>query len=243
MANDAIDLAILSSKTLRKGQLAKDILEVAEADYKTVLRGIAAQEIAAQQALGNHPTHLIVDGKQHGSVSDAKYSVVALFVDGKSMVAALNDVWRELQREARRVTGRTAQRFEVWTSERTPTPHKAGDTPNTINADALNISTALYVVGPLVPHTRKYQWYFGPGGPKQFRRSRALQYKNLKARDKPRVAYTIHQNAARAVQRKYPWLRITDIWVSTPNVNPSGKTAITRVPAVAILSRNKGALH
>ncbi len=242
MAQGTIDIATIGTKTLKKGQVAKDILSVAEADYKTVLRGIAAQEIAAQQAIGNNPTNIIVDGKKNGSVSQANYSVVAYFVDSKSMVAALNDVWRELHSLARRITGRTAGAFEVWASEGPGRARKAGNDPSAVNPDAIGIRTGLYAVGPMVSYTRKYQWLYGHGPRKVNTRRKKYGQKGVATRDRPKVPLTIHEQAARNVQRKYPWLRITDAWLEVPNQNPSGSTPVTRVPGVGIWSRRKGRL-
>src|SRR5262245_12114142 len=96
---NAIRLPVRSSRATRS--VAKDVIEVAEADYQFVLRSIAAQAIAQQAPIGNRLTNLIVDGSGNKPVDQALYSVRALFVQPAVIIRAIADAWERLQRIAR----------------------------------------------------------------------------------------------------------------------------------------------
>lgn len=235
----AIQLKPLKTKVLRKGQLAHDLIEVAEADYPVVLRGIAAQELNAQIAIGNKPSNIIVDGRPNKPISQAMYSVRVFFLDVAAMIAAAKSAYDELQRINRRVTGRTAGLYEVYT-QTDGRLALVGSNPNSLNSNNVKMGTGIYIVGPMVPFTRKYRYMMGSGTKARFRRSKAKRYSKWKARDKPLVQRSIHELAAMTTQRKFVNVNVVDTFIQSQNLNTGGKTIVDRVPAVAIWSRRRG---
>lgn len=235
----ALQVQNLGTKILRKGQLAKDILVVAEADYLTVLRGIAGQEINEQISIGNKPANVIVDNRQNKPITQALYSVRVFFLDVAMMISAAKSAYGELQRVNRRVTGKTAGEYEVYVQTEGRVT-LVGSDPGSLNSGNVKLGTGIYIVGPMVPFTRKYRYMMGSGVEARFRRSKAKRYSKWKARDKPLVQRSIHELAAMSAQRKHVNVNIVDTFVQSRNLNPGGKVAVDRVPAVAIWSRRRG---
>ena len=239
---ETIKLPSVPPKKMRRGMLPDDIFEVAQNDYQAVMQQIAAQEIAQQVAIGNKPTNLIVDNRKNGRIADVKFSVVAFFVDAAIMLAALNDVWEELHRLGAEDTGYAEQNYQVWAQNGRDKPRYAGTSPAAISADAINPSTGLFVVGPMVSYTRKYRWLRDGGVSRKFKASRRTELKGLKVKDKPRVAVSIQEEAARRVARRYRPLSVKESWVSVADLNPGGRHGVTRVPGVVVRRKPKGAI-
>ena len=240
MTSDVIVLPATPTKKLNRGNLSGDLLEVAEKDYRSILQQIAAQEIAGQVALGNKPSNIIVDDKKSKPIADVRFKIVAYFVDAAMMLAALNDVWDDVRRLGAHDTGTAESQWQVWIQQGRSTPRYAGDSPAAVNAADITASTGLFVVGPVVAYTRKYRWLRDGGVARKFKASRRGELKGLKMKDKPKVAVSIHEQAATRAARKYRPLTIRESWVPVNDLNTRGKTAVTRIPGVVIRRKAKG---
>lgn len=233
----ALQIKNLGTKTLQKGQVSKDILEVAKADYLTVLRGIAAQETAAQIAIGNKPTNIIVDNRAGKPITEATFSVQVFFIDAAMLKRALVDAWREFQMLSRRVTGRTADQYQVWSYSRTGDKFMAS-TPAGVQLADIKPGMGLMIVGPMVAHTRKYR-FFHSSGKRMTRVSRNKKYAHLAG--PVMVGKSIHEVVEMKLRRLYRALKISEVWIDVPNLNPAGQSSVDKVPAIYIGSR-KGRL-
>lgn len=231
----------LGTKTLQKGQLVKDILSVAEADYRTVLAGITAQEIAAQVAIGNKPSNVIVDGKANKPINQVQFSTVTYFTDVQTMLNAIADVWREVHRLSEVSTGQTIAQWQIWRSTRGGDMFVA-NSPSSIRPDTVTRAGGFMVAGPLVPHTRKYRFVTPGGVEAKYRMSRNKKWKRLAAKDRPRVKRSLHEIVVTMMRRKYPGLGFAEAWIKVPNLNPSGKTPVNKIPTVMVWFKKKGAV-
>ena len=227
----------LGTKTLQKGQVTKDILAVAQADYLTLLRGIAAQEVAAQIALGNKPTNIIVDGRPGKPITEATRSVVVYFIDAAMLKRALIDAWREFQMLSRRVTGKTADQYEIWSFSKATGDRFMASTPAGVQVADIKQGMALQIVGPMVAHTRKYR-FFDRSGQRMQRQSRALPYASrIAAGQKIMVGRSLHEMVVSTIKKKYRALKVAEVWIDVPDLNPAGHSSVTKVPAIYIGSR------
>lgn len=229
---------VLSSKVLKKGTLAKDILSVAYEDYPIVLRGIAAQETAEQVAVGNKPTNILVDNRKGKKIDEALYSIKVSFVAVEDIQDAVHALWQEMQRLMMRSTGETARHLEVWQGIAFRKAHYVGNSPSVVTTASLTPRTGTYIAGPMTANTRKFRWLSSAG--KKFKASRRKELKGLKARDKPKTTMAVQEVAIRNVKRRYPQLSIVYTFITVPNLNTTGKTPVNRVPAIAVWARNKG---
>lgn len=232
----ALQIANLGTKTLQKGQVTKDILEVAKADYLLLLRGIAAQETAAQIAIGNKPTNIIVDNRPGKPIDEATFSVQVFFIDAAMLKRALVDAWREIQMLSRRVTGKTADQYQIWSYSRTGDQFMAA-TPSGVQVADIKAGMGLMVVGPMVAHTRKYR-FFDRAGRKMQRQSKAKKYAaRIAAGQKIMVGRSIQTMVVSILKKKYRALRISEVWINVPDLNPAGKSSVDKIPAIYIGSR------
>ena len=213
--------------------MSKDILEVAKADYLTVLRGIAAQETAAQIAIGNKPTNIIVDNRAGKPITEATFSVQVFFIDAAMLKRALVDAWREFQMLSRRVTGKTADQYQVWSYSRTGDKFMAA-TPAGVQLADIKPGMGLMIVGPMVAHTRKFR-FFDRTGKRMMRKTRAKKYANSSTPGM--VGRSLHEMVVSSIKKKYRALKVSEVWVDVPNLNPAGKASVTKVPALYIGSR------
>lgn len=237
----ALQIQNLGTKTLQKGQVSRDILEVAKADYLTVLRGIAAQETAAQIAIGNKPTNIIVDNRPGKPITEATFSIQVFFIDAALIRRALIEAWREVQMASRRVTGATVGRYEVWAGG------SGGDrmlapSPASVKASDITPGVGLMIVGPMVPHSRKFR-FFDRSGKRMMRQTRAKKYANrVAAGQKIMVRQSIQEIVVAKLKRQFRSLTIAEVWVPVPDQNPAGKSSVTKVPAIYIGSKRRGRL-
>jgi hypothetical protein len=230
-------------KVLKKGQLVKDVIQVAENDYLALLRGTAAQETAQQIKIGNKPTNLIVDNKRGKKIDQALYSIKVHFFAAEDILKALNEAWAIMQRLMVRATGETASRLEVWQGRYNKKPVRVGSNPAAVSISSLAPYIGTYIVGPMAPNTRKFRWL--TTGKRTFRASRRKELNGLKAREKPKVPHSIHEMTIRIMKQRYPQLIFADAWVDTYNLTPgarSKRTTVNRVPTIAIWARSKGGI-
>jgi len=224
-------------KILKKGQLQKDLIQVAENDYLHLLRGIASQETAEQIRLGNKPTNIIVDKRRNKPISQATFSIQVFFVTATDMINALKDGWAMMQRLMARETGLAAKSLEVWQSQNGKNS-RAGNHPSSIREAGITRGTGLYIAGPMVPYSRKFQWQSSRG--KKFAPSRRSELKGMKAAARPKTTVSIQTQVAKMLRSKYPQLRFVVAWIDVPNLNTSGKTAVSKVPTIGIWQAKKG---
>lgn len=230
-----------TQKTLRKGALSKDIIEVAEKDYLTLLRGIAKQDTAQQIALGNTPSNIIVDGKDSRNIDAAKFSVRVLFVDTKAMIAALTAAYNMLQDIGAENTGYTKSQYKIYQSnKRGEAPKYVADSPGGVNTANFNSDTVLIVAGPFVPWTRKYRFWTRQGVELKTRMRRGKKFAGMAKETRPRVQLDIYQTVAQKVRRQYPFLLVKEWWIKTDNLSPGRPTAVDRVGGVAVLLNKRG---
>ncbi len=211
--------------------MTKDILEVAEKDYKFVLQAIAYQEIDNQIRIGNKPSNIIVDGSGNKPITDAAKSIVVYFTDAKSMIKAIQAAHDELRLTGRSVSGNTLENLTYYAAQGRGQP-----TAGLPVASAVNAGTALYITIP-VAWVRHWQFMNAKGTPTT-RRSRAKINKGKKVM----VAESIFDRAARKVQKQFPYLRVYFTFIEVANVNPSGRP-VTRIPAVCVRQKRKGLLQ
>lgn len=229
----------LGTKTLQKGQVSKDILAVAKADYLTLLRGIAAQDTAAQIRIGNSPTNIIVDNRPGKPIDEAVFSVQVFFVDAALIRRALIEAWREVQMASRRVTGATADRYEVWAGGRGG-DRVLGSSPASVQLSAIKPGVGLMIVGPMVAHTRKYR-FFDRSGNRMMRKTRAKKYANrVAAGQSIMVRQSLQELVVAKLKRQFRALNISEVWVDVPDLNPAGKSSVNKVPAIYIGSKRRG---
>lgn len=238
MAIDAGDLRLPIRTSKQTGSVAKEVLEVAEADYKFVLRHIAAQEIAQQARIGNKVTNLIVDGSGSKPITAAERSVRALFVQPGLVMRAVRDAWDALQRIARVGDPATQTPSQRGIVARERFAIVIGQTfiggPGALTESA--ISTApnapIRIVGPLVEYTRKYRFLNSSGG-RLTRLSKAKRNRGQKVR----VSASIHEIVIAQMKRRYPMLRWSDDWIPAARLR-----FVDRVPTVTVRSQTRGRL-
>lgn len=219
MASGSAVISLPTYKANTRLSISKDIVECAEKDYQHILRSIAAQEIQQQIALNNKPSNIIVDGRGGKPINTAEKSVVAYFTDAAVVIKALNEAWTMIHGFARKDTGRSAGQFEIWINNK-----MVGTDPSAVKAGDIQRRPAVRIVGPMVAHTRKYQWLFGGKKPKM------------------KTPKTIHQMTAQRMRSKYKMLHFVDPWVDTRDLNPKYKTRVKRVPSLTIIAKRKGGL-
>jgi hypothetical protein len=217
----------LPTRRTGTGSIKKEVIEIAEADVLYLLRTIATAEVANQIQLGNPPTNMLIDGKQGTDIQSAKYSVRVFFNSTRLMIAALKDCWNVLMGPARVKTGYSKRHFEVWIDD-----HPVGSQPSVVTEEMIaKPGTALRIVGPRVPHTRKYQWMVGGKG-----------FTRTNRKTKAVTAMTLYEGVVRQVKRRYKTLTISEGWVNVPNLNTSGRTTVNRMPGIRIGGKKKGRL-
>jgi hypothetical protein len=213
--------------------LSAEIIEVAESDYKRYMVDITLTEVEQQRKLKNEPTSLRVDGSTNTPLIKVRRTVNVFFLDTALMLRGLNEAWGIFLNRGRKVTARTLTKTEVWISDDGgKTSRKLSNNPYTVKPSQLTLSSVLYIVGPLVPYTRKYR-YYGQGTRKSVDKVRNAGKKG-KARNT--VNESLHEYTARVVKRNKALkaLNFYEYWIKVPNVNPTGKTRITKAPAVVI---------
>ena len=220
----AVPLPVVRSS--QRGSVAKEVIEIAEADVVFMLRHIATTEIAGQIQIGNPPTNMLIDGKEGTNIQSARYSVRAFFTNRRLMLSALKEAWNILMGPARVKTGYSKAHFQVWVNGRS-----VGNQPNAVTEEMLTPDSVVRIVGPTVAHTRKYQWMVGG---KQFTRT------NRKT--KATTGLSLYQGVVRQVKRAYRSLKISEGWVDVPNLNTKGKTSVTRIPGLRIGTQKRGRL-
>lgn len=225
----------------RNQPLGKDIIEVAEEDYKTVLAAITVREVNRQIKAGNDPTSFRVDGVTNKPILNIQRRADVFFLDVLIMVRALKDAYRLFINRGVKRTGKSISKTQIWASKgKTGKPRKLGSF-STLNASNLELDDILYVTGPLVAWTRRYQYY-----QQGKRRSRAFKYRRGKGKTKlgkrPLVKKSLHESVASTMKRKkeYSVLDFGSLWVNVGfNVNSGGKTFINRVPGVSIRTKKR----
>jgi len=229
MAISAQAINLPAFQTSKSKKVSRELMEIAEADYRSVGLQIAAQEVDQQIKQGNKPTHILVDGHEQRQLAEWRKSIRVDFIDVGTLMEALRAGWIELQRLARRVTGTTAQRFEVWVGAT-----RVGNDPSAVTASMVQKpGIDVMIVGPMVSYTRKYRFLFG-SRKAATRRTRVSRSRRRKGE---RVAMSIHEAVVRKLKRNTAYKRyltITDEWLEVPNQNPRGKTSVFRVPTVTI---------
>ena len=220
----AVPLPVVRSS--QRGSVAKEVIEIAEADVVFMLRHIATTEIAGQIQIGNPPTHMLIDGKAGTNIQAARYSVRAFFTNRRLMLSALKEAWNILMGPARVKTGYSKSHFQVWVNGRS-----VGNQPNAVTEEMLTPDSVVRIVGPTVAHTRKYQWMVGG---KQFTRTNRKTMAT--------TGLSLYQGVVRQVKRAYRSLKISEGWVDVPNLNTKGRTSVTRIPGLRIGTQKRGRL-
>lgn len=235
-------IGVISST--QRGAVYKDILQVAEADYQHVLRSLAYENIAAQASLGNKPTGMMIDNRRSTDIEAATRSIIVWFADRKSMADAIIAARDALLQFGRRVTGQTlgALRFYYSTGPAgKPTPcDPQAIVQSVANPHALD----LYVALPLA-HVRAWQW-FGKAGTRLQRRTRnrtLVRYARATRTKAQMVSMSVFEQAAKSVQRRFRALDVLNIYLQVANLNPSGQTAVDRIPAIKVRMRVRGRGH
>jgi len=236
MASSAA-LRLPTYKADSKLSVAKDVIECAEKDYLYLLRNIAAQEIQNQIALNNKPSNIIVDGRGGKKVSEATKSVVVYFANAAQLIAAISGARQMLLAYGRRVTGKTLGDLQYYQQQ-----GKAGVAlpVTSFNPNSINAATDLYV-GVAAAHARKWQWLTRTGK-RGTRQSRNKKLRSGKLRVKLTVSKSIYETAAARMKSRYPRLDILVAYIDTPNLNPSGKTAVSRIPVIKVRRKLRGIL-
>ena len=228
MASQNLNLSS-TTQVLRKGTLAKDIIEVAEKDYKIVLRGIAIEQVENQIRIGNMPSNIYVDGRASSGIGieKANRSVKVYFADDKLMTKAIIEAHDMLLARGRKVSGGTLDNIQYYKG-------KAGDAPHKVSTPTVdNIATALYVAVP-VPWARKWQYYDNAGA-RLTRKSKAKSQKNIAAKDRKLVSRSLFEGIAKDLQKKYPSLRVSVIFIKV-----TGLGKVTTIPSIRVGMRTKG---
>lgn len=229
---------VLSST--QKGAIYRDVLQVAEKDYKHLLRSIALEEVGAQAQMGNKPTGMIVDGRR-GDIEDVTRSIVVWFADRKSMSDAIIAARDALVRAGRSVTGRTIGALSFYYSVGAGGAVTPGDPAATAATIANPHALDLYVTLPL-GHVRKWQW-MGAGGQRLTRRSRNKKWRYLQRKQKPMVSRSVFEIAQIQTQRRFRSLDVEYIYLSVQNLNPGGRTSVDRIPAIKVRMKVRGRGH
>ena len=240
MAVDATTIRLPVRSANNSRTVAKDIIEVAEADYKYVLRSIAAQEIAQQRSIKNRVTHLIVDGTGSKPITEANFSVRAWFVQPSTIIKAAREAWEVIHRVARigdPLSQTVAQRPII---ARARFALVIGQTfigdPGSLTEQHImsHPRQPIRIVGPLVEYARYYRFMFLQKGARRLRTTR----RRTAAGTKIRVPISIHEDTIRQMRRRFPMLRWSDDWMPVARLR-----YIDRVPTVSIRQRTtKGAL-
>lgn len=221
---DAIPLPVVRSR--QTGAVSKEVLDIAEADVTFMLRYIATVEVTGQIQIGNPPTNMLIDGKPSTDINSANRAVRAFFNNTRLMIVALRDAWNILMGPARVKTGYSKRHFEVWLDGRS-----LGNQPGVVTEKMLKPDSVLRIVGPSVPHTRKYQWLVG-----------GKQFVRTSRKTKATTAMSLYEGVVRQVKRRYKTLAISEGWVDVHNLNPGGRTAVTRMPGMRIGMPRRGRL-
>jgi hypothetical protein len=226
-------MQLLSST--QRGAIARDILEVAEADYLHVLRSIASEEINAQVGMGNSLTLLKVDGKKATSVDHATRSVQAFFADRSALLGAFRDAWQTLAANGRRVTGRTIGKmtFHYRLGMNGPLVQVrdvSAIIKQTPNPGALDLYATI-----MVPHVRAWQWFSATGRRLKRRTRNKLLLRRAKAMKEKafRVSNSVFEKTANQVQRRFPTMDVDFIYLRVPDLG-TGDTPIDRIPAIKV---------
>jgi len=239
MAIDATDIRLPISGSRETRSVAKDIIEVAEADYLYVLRSIAAQEIGQQALIGNRVTNLIVDGSGSKPIDQAQFSVRALFVQPASIMRAVTDAWERIHRLARigdPLTQAASQRaivarerFAIVIGQRF-----IGEPGNlTEQAIMADPGAPVRIVGPLVEYALPYRFLFFLRGMRPTRKA-----KSRRTGMKERVPLSLHETVVLEMRRRYPMLRWSATWIPTARLRYA-----PRVPTVTVHAKTtRGAL-
>lgn len=226
----------------QKGVMLRDILQVAERDYLYVLRGIATQEIQQQEKLHNPPTAMLIDGRRGRQVADATRSVRAWFADRKSMARAINDCLLAIISRGRNVTGVTLQSAKFYYSTgKGGALMQAGSITEVVMSAANPAALDLYVTLPR-GNVRKWQW-LSPSGSRAMRQTRnkkLLKYARARGQKAMQVSASVFDAAAREVQTKFKALDVKFVYLKFPNLNPRGKVAVDRIPAVKVRMAVRG---
>jgi hypothetical protein len=220
----------------------KDILQVAERDYRHVLRTIALQEVAAQSDMGNKPTGMLVDGRRGKDIEEVERSVRVWFADRQALANATIAAREALMANGRRVTGATLGALKFYYS----IGKERGITPGEPRAIAMSVQNPaaldLYVALPIV-HVRKWQW-LTKSGERGMRRSRDKKRRYERGTGKVRmVSKSVFETSAKQVQRRYPSLDVKDIYVQVSNLNVGGRTSVDRIPAIKVCMKVRGRGH
>ena len=142
------------------------------------------------------------------------------------MLAALKDAWNILMGPARVKTGYSKRHFEVWLDGRS-----VGSQPSAVTDNMLTAKSVLRIVGPTVPHTRKYNGWLAES-----------KFTRTNRKTKATTAISLYEGVVRQVKRRYSTLTISEGWVDMPNLNPQGRTPVTRMPGLRIGIPRRGRL-
>ena len=229
----------------KKNTFEATILDIDDLGY--AVQVVTAQEIEQQRALGNDPTHLIVDNSGSKPVSATKYRIQTFFADSKVAAQAAMAIYKELKKLTRVDTTLARSSFEIWATQDT---FKKGSeyrvfkhVPSVGLLEKLMSSLPekgrIIVAGPMVPYGRKLYW--NPAGKK---RQRQKYRKGFNADTKrivrvkvpgQKINTNMRQLAMSRVKRKYPGVLIVGRWIQAMTVNKDD-----RWPGIAIGTKSKG---
>jgi len=100
-------------------------------------------------------------------------------------------------------------------------------------------SGLVRIVGPMVPHTRKYRFQFG-SGQAMTRKSKSAKRYGKAWGGKQKVAMSIHEATIKTMSGKYRGFKFSDAWVNVGELNTKGSTPVNRVPTVTISQKKRG---
>ena len=229
-------------KSTDRGALTRDVLQVAEGDYLHVLRSIAAQEIAQQRAIGNPPSGMLVDGSKSKQLEEATRSVVVYFADRRALADAIIAAKHALDRLGRSVTGRTlgAATF-YYTTRRGGALTKTSD-PRSIALAAANPAALDLYVTIEQKQVRAWQWLSRSGSRAQrkTRNKKLLRYSKATGQKAMQVSSSVFERAAKQTQRTFRSIDVLDMYLAVPNLNPRGRVAVDRIPAIKVRMAVRG---
>jgi hypothetical protein len=224
-----IEVTLKSFKTTER--LDKIILEVLAEDAQTVLRYVAASEIADQIAIGNPPTAIIVDNRGRKDIATAEKRVQAFFANTADLKNAVREAWQQVQALTRVASGRAQASYQVWYNE---TP--IGSTPDTIDIYLARFNPAkdyFRIVGPVLVYGRKIYW--NPKGQPKFVKKVLAKIPGLTI--KITRIRGIMNTVEQSMRRRYRNLAIAEDWVVTSALPKDGRT-----PGLWIGFKRKGTL-
>jgi hypothetical protein len=230
-------------KTITRGALYKDIVEVAEGDVLHVLRELSRQEIVGQIEKGNPPISITVDKTKGKPIAQAMREVHAFFADREALIAAAIAARNALQFNGRRVTGRTLGAFAFYIQVgKSGALKQVGDIRSTVQNEKRVGALNIYIMAQVV-HVRAWQWY-GSQGQRLKRLTRDANYiRRSKATGIPvqkKVSHSVFEVAVDQVDARFASVDTWLEYINVSNLNAKGITPVDRIPAIGLCIKRKG---